>query len=138
MLNRKFEKFRGGPSDRFNSRNDIRVTINKRGLIYFNSRMYRILGDPKAVALFYNREEDSIAIQADNERSFESFPVIKKQSGWAVHSSTFCRHFGIRVPETQRFIRPDIDNDRIVILSLRHTVLVGGLKRKKVSDNGGR
>ena len=127
-LDRKWEKFRGGPAEN-KAEQAIRVTINRKGLIYFSSKMYHAIGRPKAVALYYSREDDAIAVQPAYERFAEHFQVVKKQTGWAVHASTFCRHYKIRVPNTERFIRPDIDNEGTLILNLRETVTVGGIEK---------
>ena len=131
MLERKFEKFRGGPAVKLGQLADPRVTINRRGLIYLNRKAYESLGSPKAVALYYSREDDSIAIEPAYARFAENFPVISKQEGNAIHAATFCRHFGISVPNTERFLRPDLTAEGQLILSLRETVSVGGIKRRK-------
>ena len=131
MLERKFEKFRGGPAAQLGKLADPRVTINRRGLIYLNRKAYESLGSPKAVALYYSREDDSIAIEPAYPRFAENFPAIPKQEGNAIHAATFCRHFGISVPRTERFLRPDLTAEGQLILSLRETVSVGGIKRRK-------
>ena len=125
-LERKFEKFTGGPAHA----EELRVTINRRGMIYMNERAYAAFGRPQAAALYYCREDDSIAVEPAYPRFVQNFPVIKKQMGWAIHASTFCRHYNIRVPDTQRFIRPDLTNEGQLILNLRETVGVGGIKRQ--------
>ncbi len=126
-LESKWEKFRGGELS--GSAQTPRVTLNRKGLIYMNSRMYTVLGRPKAVALYYSREDEAIAVQPAYERFSEHFQVMKRQTGWAIHASTFCRHYNIRVPNTERFIKPDIDNDGVLVLLLRETVTVGGIER---------
>jgi hypothetical protein len=95
-------------------------------MIYMNKRAYEAISDPKAVALYYNREEDAIAMEPAFELSDESLPVVVRLNGWAVHGGGFCRHFGIQIPKTQRFIRTDITNEGQLILPLRETVTVGG------------
>jgi hypothetical protein len=126
-LERKWEKFRGGPFAA--SASEPRVTLNRKGLIYMNARMYTALGRPKAVALYYCREDDAIAVQPAYERFAEHFQVAKKQTGWAIHASTFCRHYKIRVPNTERFLRPDLNDEGVLILNLRDTVNVGGVNK---------
>ncbi len=116
-LDRKWEKFKGGPLAKDGSA--LRVTINRMGLIFFNAKMYQCLGSPKAVALYYSREDDAIAVEPAYERFVEHFKVTRKQTGWAVHASTFCRHYKIRVPDTERFLRPDLTNEGQLILNLR-------------------
>ncbi|MGH9821028.1 MAG: hypothetical protein ACRD43_12755 [Pyrinomonadaceae bacterium] len=128
-LDRKYEKFKGGP---YLSRGDeIRVTLNRRGMIYLNAKAYQCLGGPKAVALYYSREDDTIAVEPAYPRFVENFQVVKKQRGWGVHASTFCRHFRIRVANTERFIRPDLTNEGHLILNLKETVTVGGIQKGK-------
>ena len=78
-LGRSWEKFNGGPANK--SSEAVRVTINKRGMIYMNRRAFEAFGRPKAVALYYSREEDSIALESAYERFKENFPVVKKQMG---------------------------------------------------------
>jgi len=75
-LDRKWEKFQGGPAR--SAADQVRVTINRKGLIYLNTKAYEALGRPKAVALFYNREDDQIAIQPAYERFVEHFLIVKK------------------------------------------------------------
>ena len=129
-LDRKWEKFRGGPqAGPMAMRNQVRVTINQKGLIYMNTRMFTEMGRPKAVALYYSREDDAIAVQSAYERFDEHFLVVKRQTGWAIHASTFCRHYNIRVPNTERFLRPDLDSEGTLILTLRETVTVGGIEK---------
>lgn len=129
-LDKKWEKFRGGPAVN-KSVAAIRVTINRKGIIYLSSKIYQAMGNPKAVALYYSRDDDAIAVQPAYERFIEHFQVVKLGTGWGVRASTFCRHYQIRVPNTERFLRPDLDNEGNLILNLRETVTVGGIVRKK-------
>ncbi len=121
-LDRKWDKFLGGPVRQ--GKGALRVTINWKGLIYMNTLAYRAFGKPEAVALYYNREEDAIAVEPASGRSPENFEVVKKQTGWAIHGSPFCRHYRISIPATQRFVRPEVDGDGVLKLSLRETVSV--------------
>ncbi len=132
-LDRKFEKFRGGPSHRMDLKNKLRATINRRGMIYFNNKLYGELGRPRAVALFYNREDDIIAVQPAFERSDETFLVQPQGSGFTVRASTFCRHYRIRVPTTEEFLRPEVvpGTETTLLLNLRQTMTVGGIERKR-------
>ena len=127
-LERKWEKFRGGPLAK--GTDVLRVTLNRNGLIHMNAKAHQVLGSPKAVAIYYNREDDAIAVEPAYPRFVEHFKVVKKQNGWAIHASTFCRHFNIRIPNTERFIRPDLTNEGQLILELRETVTVGGILKK--------
>lgn len=129
-LDRKWEKFSGGPAVS-KAEKELRVTINRKGMIYLSAKMYAVFGRPKAVALFYNREEDLIAVKPAYERFAEHFQFVKLGTGWGVRASTFCRHYRIKIPSTERFIRPDLDAEGHLILNLRQTTTVGGITRKK-------
>jgi hypothetical protein len=131
-LERKWEKFRGGPASRAGKALEPRVTINSKGLIYMNGQAYKVFGSPKAVAFYYSEVDDAIAMEPAYPRFDENFPVVKKQMGWAVHASTFCRHNRIGVPTTERFLRPELTDEGHLILNLRETVRVG----KGKTDNG--
>lgn len=127
-LARKWEKFNGGPATKGSEA--LRATINRRGMIYLNAKLYQMFGQPKAVALYYSREDDAIAVEPAYERFAQNFQVVKSQYGWTIRASSFCRHFQIRVPTTERFIRPEITNEGQLILNLKETVLVGGRTKR--------
>lgn len=131
MLDTKFERFTGGPSHRMNLNRKLRATINSRGMIYLNKRLFAALGSPTAVALFYSREDMIIAIEPAFELNDETFPVQKHQAGRVVRASTFCRHYRIRVPNTEEFRRPNLAPDKTLLLNLRETTTVGGIVRKR-------
>ena len=88
------------------------MTINKRGMIYLNTRAYKAFGNPQAVAIYYNRESDAIALEPAYTRFVENFQVIKKQNGFAIHASSFCRHYNIRVPRDPTLHPPRPDQRR--------------------------
>ncbi|MEP7076510.1 MAG: hypothetical protein ABI878_11945 [Acidobacteriota bacterium] len=124
-LDKRWEKFRGGPA----GGSELSITLNPRGMIYLNEKAYQVFGAPQAVALYYGREDDSIAMEPAYPRFAENFKLVKRETGWCIHASSFFRHFGIRVPVTQRFLRPNLTNEGQFILDLRDTVNTGGIKR---------
>jgi len=131
-MDRDYEKFRGGANKPTSER--IHVTLSPRGFIAMNKNCFALIGKPPAVYLYYSREKDNIAIEpVANPRLAESFPVTqKRESGWTIRASPFCRHFGIRVDTTTKFVSPDIRDGKL-ILKLSETVSVARLKpyRKK-------
>ena len=126
-LDREWEKFRGGPTAANAER--IRVTLNREGLIYMNAKAYAAFGRPKAVAIYYNREQDAIALEPAYPRFEENFQVVNRQNGWIVHASPFCVHNRLRIDGTERFIRPEITQEGHMILNLRETVSVMRINR---------
>lgn len=57
-------------------------------------------------------------------------PVFKNKQGHRVNAAPFCRHFGIRVTATQRFITPEKIGDAL-ILKLSETVTIKAASRSR-------
>jgi len=129
-MDRDYEKFRGGPTLAPSDR--IYVTINKENVIGINQNCYRMLGKPPAVFLYFSRTRDVIAIEpVQSPRLPEAFPVKPKTSvGWRVNASPFCKHFGIRIDTTERFITPELLDGKLH-LKLAETVTIRQIRRKK-------
>ena len=132
MIERNLEKFMGGPTQSPHDR--VYVTINKENVIGINANCYRLLGKPPAVYLYYSRPDNVIAIEpCHSPRMPAAFPVKEKTSvGWRINASPFCKHYGIRLDSTERFIKPDLSPDgKMLILKLSETVTIKQLRRKK-------
>lgn len=130
MLERDFERFRGGASEPASKR--IHVTISPAYLLRLNRNVHNILGKPAAVYLYFSRVRDTIAIEPTSPRFPESFPVLRAGTGWRINAAPFCRHFGIRIDGTLKFVRPDVVG-KTLHLKLSETVSVGGrVRRKKI------
>ena len=127
-LERDFERFHGGPNEPASKR--LHVTISPTKLILLNHNAYHLIGKPAAVYLNFSRLRDIIAIEPASPNASDSFPVIQNTSNWRINAAPFCRNFNID-PDTQlKFIRPEFENDAL-ILKLKETVSVGGRKRRK-------
>jgi hypothetical protein len=133
-LDRAWEKYEGGPNAAHSS--DLRVTINRQGHIYMNRKAYERFGKPLAVALYYNREADAIAVEPGNERYERNFRVTPKDAGYVILAAPFCRHYRIKIPHTERFIQPEFTAEGLLILNLRQTVTAGGFYIRR--PNGSR
>ena len=129
-LDRKFEKFLGGPTEAPEQR--IYVSITKAGLISLNAKCYRELGKPKAVFLHFSRLDDVIAVEPlDSDRYSASFPLRRNGSGWRISAAPFCRHFGIWPNgSTERFLSPEI-RDGVLQLKLSETVIINRPRRQR-------
>jgi hypothetical protein len=121
-LGRKFEKFRGGPTPPPSEK--LHVTLGRRGNFFFNKNAHRIWGKPLAVYLYYSPEDHEIALVPTIVRATDSFPVREKNGGWTIQATPFCRHFGIRLDGTEKFIDPVIQNDGKMILNISRTMRV--------------
>ena len=128
-MDREWEKYTGGPFVAFQDR--IHVTLSGKGKLLLNRNTHRLLGKPQRVLLFFNRKKDTIGVRPAHERLAEAFPVHETGDSFVVYTGNFCRHFGIRLSTTERFILPEITNDGLLVLDLANTVTVGGWRRKQ-------
>lgn len=127
-LDRDFVRFEGGPTEPTSER--IHVTLNYKGRFLLNKNLYRRLGSPAAVWLYFNRKADTIAIEPTSPRLPKAFPVREKPGYFVINASPFCRHNGIKLTTTEKFITADIQNG-ILMLKLRETVTVSGARRPR-------
>ena len=130
-MDRKFEKFLGGPTQSTHDR--IYVSISRTNVITINQNCYRLLGKPPAVYLYFSRSDDTIAVEpVHSYRLPAAFPVKEfgQKTTWHINASPFCKHFGIRLDTTERFIHPDL-RDGALQLKLTETVSVPQNRRRK-------
>jgi hypothetical protein len=127
-LDRKYERFSGGPTKPPAER--VHVTLSYKGRILLNRNAYRLLREPEAVFLYFNRTNDTIAIEPTRPKLPGAFPVLPKPSYWVVNASPFCRHFGIKLTTTEKFIQPEIEGGNL-ILKLNETVTVSGMRKSR-------
>src|SRR5689334_11788676 len=118
-MDRDFERFRGGPNEALAKR--LHVTISPQKLILINRKLYIEIGRPEAVHLGYSRERDTIAIEPASPRLSDAFPLVANPRNWRINAAPFCRHFGIEIDTTLKFIRPEIIGNTL-LLKLSETV----------------
>jgi hypothetical protein len=128
-LDRKFEKFLGGPTQPLELR--VRVSLGKRNVILMNRKCYQMLGKPTAVYLHFSRADDIIAIEpVHSYRLPAAFPVRVYDTTFSINAAPFCRHFGIKLDATQQFISPEI-RDGALQLKLSETITITRKRRMK-------
>ncbi|HEX6280503.1 MAG TPA: hypothetical protein VFZ49_10890 [Pyrinomonadaceae bacterium] len=126
MIDRKFEKYCGGPN--VPPENRVHVSLAPTGRIFLSGLAYDLLGRPAAVNLYFSRADDQIAIEpAPNPQNADAMPILTQRRGRRINAAPFCRHFGIRVTATQRFIAPEKIGDAL-ILKLSETVTVSAAR----------
>lgn len=124
-----WEKFNGGPFVTYAER--MYVALNSKGRLLLNRKAHASIGKPQRVQLFFNRKKDTIGIRPAHERLADAFPVRDNGGSFVVYIGNFCRHFGIKLSTTEKFIAPDIGPDGILVLDLSKTVTVSGYTRKR-------
>lgn len=134
IMDRDLEKFRGGPNKPAQYR--MRVSLNRHNVLTFNRNVFYHLGKPPAVYLYFSRVRDLIAVQPVASLNMaEAFPVLAKGlSGYRINAAPFCRHFGIRLDETLKFIDPELRDGKLE-LKLADTISVAQRRRKRKKED---
>jgi hypothetical protein len=115
-----WETFRGGPTKP--EKEDFAVTINRKYMLTFNRYAVKMLDDPDAVKLLFEKKESLIGIVASSRKDKEAFPLKPKGGvSWVVHSAPFCRHHGLIIERTEKFDHPELDEAGILRLDLKNT-----------------
>ena len=125
-----WETVTGGPTRPENT--DFAITINHKNILTFNKYARKMLGEPEAVKLLFEKKESIIGLVASSLRDKDAFPMKPKGGGlnYTVHAAPFCRHFGIVIDRTERFDHPEMDGQGILRLDLKHTHDVSNRKKK--------
>jgi hypothetical protein len=133
MVDVEWEKFLGGPVKPPALR--MHATIARGGRIHLNGNLYKRLGSPEAVWLFFNRRLQQIAIQATSLRMPEAFPLrftsSTRRSTRYFNASSFCTHFGIKIRQTHKFNDPHFSADGKLILNLNATTIVSRTRKSR-------
>lgn len=120
-LDDAWEEFTAGPNEDRASR--MHVTINRHGSMFFNRRVFELLGRPEAVVLYYNRKREKIAVASTHRRNAKGFPLVPHgDTTWRIQANPFCRRHGIRVNKTEKFVGAEVDDDAMLLLDLKNTV----------------
>lgn len=128
-MDRDFEKFLAGPT--ISPADRVHVSLNRNNVMIFNNKLHSLMGKPEAICLYYSRTRDVIGMLPISPRMREGFPVKPNvRTGWRINISPFCRHFGIRIDSTIRFINPDVQGVR-VLLKLSETVGATAVRKRK-------
>ena len=130
VLDRQCEKFVGGPTLSYQER--VHVTINSKGKIFLNQKAHAMMGRPLAVYLYFNRVKDLIILERTDALTSNAAFLVKAEpgTGRCVWANPFCKHFGIAIDGTLRFINPEVDAVGRLYLKLSETVTVSHPKRR--------
>ena len=130
ILDRKFEKFLGGPTQPHETL--VYVTLAPTGRIVLNANVYELLGKPPAVYLHFSVPDNTIAIvPVESLRLQSAFPLKQTySSGWYINAAPLCTHHGIRLDVTSQFISPEF-RDGALHLKLSEIVAVGRTRTRQ-------
>lgn len=124
VLDRQCEKFMGGPAIPYSER--VHVTIKSGGAIFLNQKAHAMMGRAKAVYLYFNRPKDMIILEPTESLRAENAFLLKDANHGArlIYANPFCKHFGIKITGTLRFLAPNVDAVGRMYLKLSETVCV--------------
>jgi len=81
------------------------MSIQKGGLVSLNRASFDALGQPSAVALFFDREEQILAMQAVAETEPYAYMVRRQQGSdsYLVSAQKLLSYYGVPTPVTRRY-----------------------------------
>lgn len=131
LLDRQCEKFMGGPTVAYQER--VHVTIGSKGAIFLNQKAHKMMGRPLAVYLYFNRPKDLIVLEPTQALTGNNAFLLKElpHGGRHIYITPFCKHFGIRLKTTEKFLNPTVDAVGCMYLKLSETITVSLGPRKK-------
>jgi hypothetical protein len=126
-LDRKFEKFLGGPVEPPAER--LHASIDKRSQIMLNKKCYELIGKPEGAWLHFSRVDDTIAVEPVDSLMLPGvFPFHPNGSGRYLYAASFTRNYRIDLDTTHRFLYPEF-KDGALHLKLSETVTIARKRR---------
>src|SRR5687768_6104300 len=114
------------------------ATLNPEGDIVISAFTHKTLGAPDSYLLLFDRERSVIGLRparAAVERNAYPARDRGRHGGKRVRGYRLCREFGIRVAQTVRFHRCQLDNDGTLILDLNDVRIVSKGRARKPAPN---
>lgn len=100
----------------------IYVTMNPKGQIAMSRVTYRMLGEPAAFVILFDRVNNRIGLKPAALATRNAYRVCAytgRSGSKVVHAHRLIREYRIDLPQTVRFYDADIDEDGILVLDLR-------------------
>ncbi len=116
------------------------VTIQMRGPMSLNYSAYKILGEPEAVELLYDREDKIVGLRPVSPKEAYAFPVRpqgrkdKRPSNYVVAGQAFTKHYGIDTSVAQRY-PAELREDVLAVDLKRGTVATGPRAKGEAGAN---
>ena len=131
IMARHWDIFRGGQT--VPSRERLSVSINNKNTLTLSKYTRRILGDPEAVLVMFDKKESVIGLSPTHKGDPDGFDVKPKGSGqnFVVHITPFCRHHGIFIERTERFAKPGLSQEGFLTLDLKETIDVSNRRKRR-------
>ncbi len=97
--------------------------MTPRGEIYMNANTLKAMDADERFVLLFDRMNKTIGVKPANALEPNSQGSSKKGSrgGRWVRAYRLLQQFNISIEHTVRFLKPEIDDDRVLLLDLRLT-----------------
>ena len=117
-MTRQWKMFKGGPTGPRRER--LHATLNPRGVILINNKLFEAIGRPEAAFLLYDERFQVIGVQPASPGEAYSFPFRHKEktSHRTIYAWPFCKSFKLFPTNTIFFTSPEIDNDGVLVLDM--------------------
>jgi hypothetical protein len=119
-----WEVFRGGPT--LPKRDRLHVTLNPRGAILINHKVFEAMGRPEAALLLYDERRQTIGVQPAAAGTEYSFPLKQKDNVThrTIYAWPFCKFHKLKPSRTVVFGNAEFDHDGILLLDLHRATEV--------------
>lgn len=115
------------------------VTIQRKGPFSFNRAAYKLLGEPEAVELLFDKRQRVIGFRPISPEKAKAFPVRaqgKNAANFMVAGQSFAQHYELDTSVARRY--PVYLDEGILILDLNgESVVVTGPRTVKDREDGG-
>lgn len=121
---KQWEEFPFGPK---HSLSELHVTLSRKGEIMVGAAACEKMGKPNIAVLLFDRVNSLIGVQPASTRAKNGHPLITKAGARhrVIRANSYCRHYGIKVDRTIAFNAPEVDEDGVLVLSLKNTRTIG-------------
>lgn len=111
----------------------LSVSINNKNVLTLNKYTRRILGDPPAVLVMFDKRESVIGLSPTHKDDPDGFEVKPKggAQNFVIHITPFCRHHGILIEATERFANPGLSQEGYLTLNLNETINVSNRRKRR-------
>lgn len=103
------------------------VTIQRKGIFSMNRAAYALMGEPEAVTLMFDPEEQLVGFKPTLISSPRAFPVRVQQNGntFVVGGHAFTKHYGLDTTIARRYGAENRDNILVLDLKAKSTDATG-------------
>jgi hypothetical protein len=99
----------------------IYVTMNRKGVIVINRAAHERMDRPEAFQVLYDAANNAIGLKPSTRQMRNAYPAAKsgRHGGRKVNAYRLLTQYGLVIDDTLEFDDAEIDEDGVLVLSLR-------------------